>query len=345
MRIWIDFENTPHVLILKPIVEELQNQGHSLFLTARDCSQTLELADLFGLDIIRISHHHGKNRIHKIVGHTGRIARLIKLVKNQHISVAISHGSRSQIMAAGMLRIPTFVMWDYEHASLSIINRFITRLAVPDVLTKEDFEDRFDLSRLIFYPGIKENIYVGSLLNPDVTLNEIVPDPESVIITIRPPATDAHYYKEESSRLFFESLNYFKGFAAAKMIIISRTASQQRQILDYLKEDSVMNKVIFPSSAINGLSLIWNSDIVIGGGGTMNREAAVLGVPVYSIFQGRLGGVDKHLMDRGRLKMIQSVADIHQIKVRKRDKPSTPPLKRNYELIDFLVKHALEIGK
>jgi len=248
-------------------------------------------------------------------------------------------------MASGLLHIPTFVMWDYEHASLSIINRYITRLAVPDVLSKDDFKDRFDLSRLIFYPGIKENIYVGSLLNTEQTLRDLIPDPDSIVISIRPPALDAHYYKEESNRLFFEIMHYFSQFAKVKMIILSRTVVQQQQILQYFHDDPIITKVIFPPNAYNGLSLIWNSDIVIGGGGTMNREAAVLGVPVYSIFQGKLGGVDKHLMDRGRLRMIQSIYDIQKIKVQKRTKPAISPLRRNYELINFLVNRALEIGK
>jgi len=345
MRIWIDFENTPHVLILKPIIEELENQGHTLFMTARDCSQTIEVAKLFNLDIKRVSHHHGKNKMKKIMGHTGRIARLIQLMANKKIQVAISHGSRSQIMAAGMLKIPTFVMWDYEHASLSIIKRFISRLAVPDVLSVDDFKDKFDLSRLIFYPGIKENIYVGSLLNPNLTLKNLVPDPDTIIVTIRPPALDAHYYKEESNILFFESLKYFKQFDKIKMIILSRTKFQEKQILEYLEDNAARKKVIFPPKAQNGLSLIWNSDIVIGGGGTMNREAAVLGVPVFSIFQGKLGGVDRHLIERGRLKMIKTIDDIHKIKVQKRGKPESPPLRRNHELINYLISSVMEISR
>jgi predicted glycosyltransferase len=61
---------------------------------------------------------------------------------------------------------------------------------------------------------------------------------------------------------------------------------------------------------LDGLNLIWNSDLVVSGGGTMNREAAALGVPVYSIFRGNVGAVDQHLSEKGRLVLIQSVADV-----------------------------------
>ena len=71
---------------------------------------------------------------------------------------------------------------------------------------------------------------------------------------------------------------------------------------------------LIPTHAEDGLNLIWNSDLVISGGGTMNREAAALGVPVYSIFRGKIGAVDRYLADQGRLTLLKSVEDLKKIK-------------------------------
>lgn len=346
MRIWVDFENTPHVLILKPLVEELQRRNHQVFMTARDCSQTIELANYFKLNALRISHHHGKKKVNKMLGHFSRIIRLMFFGQNKDISVALSHGSRSQIVAAGLLKIPTLVMWDYEHASLAMIHHFIDRLLVPEVLSLDSFDHRIAHSKIVKYPGIKEHIYVSNLMNNGATLHELPIEPDKIIITIRPPAVDAHYYNHQdgSYELFLEALKYFSSFNHVMIIVLARTKLQREQIHRFVQKNGNFQNIIFPAKAQNGIALIWNSDIVIGGGGTMNREAAVLNVPVYSIFQGKLGAVDRYLNEMGRLKIVKTKEDLQQIHLIKRRSIEKPQLSENKELIDYIVERILETG-
>jgi uncharacterized protein len=60
--------------------------------------------------------------------------------------------------------------------------------------------------------------------------------------------------------------------------------------------------------------LIALSDLVISAGGTMNREAVALGVPVYTTFEGRLGAVDERLIAEGRLRKLRDPIQINLIK-------------------------------
>ena len=91
---------------------------------------------------------------------------------------------------------------------------------------------------------------------------------------------------------------------------------------------------------MDGLNLIWHSDLVVSGGGTMNREAAALGVPVYSIFRGKLGAVDKYLSEKGRLVLIETVADVKfKIRTIKRDKQMTH---KTDKLVLNQIIHAIE---
>jgi hypothetical protein len=103
--------------------------------------------------------------------------------------------------------------------------------------------------------------------------------------------------------------------------------------------------MIIPSSPLDGLNLIWFSDLVISGGGTMNREAAALEVPVYSIFRGKIGAVDRYLADSGRLVLLESVEDVKtKVQLKRREKPSEMRISRP-ETMDRIVEAIMEIAR
>ena len=103
------------------------------------------------------------------------------------------------------------------------------------------------------------------------------------------------------------------------------------------------SKVVIPKKAVDGLNLLWHSDLVVSGGGTMNREAAALGIPVYSIFRGKTGAVDRQLENEGRLTMIQSVAEVKKkIALKQRPKHHLPESRPRKALQD-IVHHVEEI--
>jgi predicted glycosyltransferase len=68
--------------------------------------------------------------------------------------------------------------------------------------------------------------------------------------------------------------------------------------------------LVVPDRAIDAQSLVALADLVVSAGGTMNREAAALGVPVYSTFAGRLGAVDTCLVEQGRLRILTSAKNL-----------------------------------
>jgi predicted glycosyltransferase len=105
-------------------------------------------------------------------------------------------------------------------------------------------------------------------------------------------------------------------------IVVVVRSEDQLSLLDGIDRD----KVIVPDRVYDGPSLVAAMDLIFSGGGTMTREAAVLGVPSYSFFRGRLGRVDETLEDEGRLVMLRSVEDIRsKVKLRKRESPVTLP--------------------
>jgi uncharacterized protein len=303
-KIWIDLDNSPHVPFFKPIIEDLSNKGFPVVLTARDCAQTCELADRTRFRYERIGRHFGKNKLLKICGLMIRALQLIPFVIRSKPALALSHGSRSQIVSASILGIPTVMIFDYEFIQLIKPTWAILPEVIPDEAIK------LDKGRIFRYPGIKEEVYVPAFSPKSSILSDLGLNEMDFIITIRPPATNAHYHKAQSEVLFNAVIDQFGQLDGVRMVLLPRNKAQEVSIKAKWPELVSNGRIIIPVEVVDGLNLIWHSDIVISGGGTMNREAAALGVPVYSIFRGEIGAVDRYLAEKGKLILLESVKDI-----------------------------------
>jgi predicted glycosyltransferase len=304
-KIWIDLDNTPHVPFFRPIIREIKKRGFPILLTARDCFQVCGLADLLGLPYTRIGHHYGKNKAMKMAGLLIRSFQLYTRVSLQRPVLAVSHGSRAQLLAARVMQIPSVVILDYEYVKLLVRPDWII---MPETIPKESVH--LDQQHVVLYPGIKEDVYVPDFA-PDPSIVTVLGlDEGKVIITIRPPATEAHYHTPESDKLFSAVLDILGNRQDIQMVLLPRNGNQADSIQKSWSALCSREKIIIPGAAIDGLNLMWHSDLVISGGGTMNREAAALGVPVYSIFRGKTGAVDRYLSEEGRLVLIEKANDI-----------------------------------
>lgn len=309
MKIWIDLDNTPHVPFFKPIIRELEKQGISVCLTARDAFQVCELANLYGLSYKKIGKHYGKNPFLKILGLCWRSLQLLPFFIKEKPKIGLSHGSRSQILLCNLFRIPTVMIMDYEHAKIPFLLRPRWEI-IPEALSNESLQCK-DKSKILSYKGIKEDVYSPEFEPDSSLLAELNIDKENIIITARPPANEAHYHSTESEILFNAFMEKVYAANGIQVILLPRNKLQESQIKKnwpILFKDS---KVIIPKRAVNGLNLLWHSDLVVSGGGTMNREAAALGVPVYSIFRGKSGAVDRQLQNEGRLLLIEDIDNVN----------------------------------
>jgi uncharacterized protein len=306
-RIWIDLDNSPHVPFFIPIIEELRKHDCEIVLTGRDCFQVRELVELYQLDCKIVGHHSGKLRVRKLLGLVARAARLAPFVLSQKPALALSHGSRAQLMLASLFGIPCMQISDYEHAkSWAFVKP--NWVMHPEVIPNSAFH--LAPQRLLKYPGIKEDVYV-SRFKPDASIRALLGlDDHLLIVTLRPPAEEAHYHNPASDRLFAAVMNRLKGTPDVRVVLLPRNGKQEAAIRHSWPELFANGKFLVPKQAVDGLNLIWHSDLVISGGGTMNREAAALGIPVYSIFRGKIGSVDKYLAQEGRLSLIENADEL-----------------------------------
>ncbi|HAX94437.1 MAG TPA: hypothetical protein DCY25_10935 [Bacteroidales bacterium] len=305
-KVWIDLDNSPHVPFFKPIVRELNKSGYKTILTARDCFQVCGLADLMGLKYEKVGCHYGKNKIMKVIGLLIRSMQLIPTVIKEKPDLAVSHGSRSQVMISWLLNIPTVVIADYEYTKTVTKPTYVV---VPEMIS--NVSTKSYKKSFFKYKGIKEDVYAPDFKPDPSILKTLGIGQDDLLVTIRPPATEAHYHNPESELLFEECISFLGEHKNVRMVILPRNEKKQTAwVKSKWSNWCDSGKIIIPEHVVDGLNLIWYSDFVISGGGTMNREAAALGVPVYSIFRGTIGAVDRYLEKHGRLVLLESVADV-----------------------------------
>jgi predicted glycosyltransferase len=308
-RVWIDLDNTPHVPFFLPIIRALEREGHHVIVTARDAFQVCSLATFHGLRFKTIGRHYGSNTAMKVGGTLWRASQLVPTLFRERPDIAMSHGSRSLELVSSLLGIPSMLIFDYEHAMRLPFLRPALGVA-PNSIDDPQLAKEFQYG-LRTYDGLKEDVYAAAFSPDAAILHELGIDAGEILVTIRPPATEAHYHNPEAEALFVEAVNFLGATPKVRMVILPRTASAQGDFIrrtwsQWCEE----RKIIIPQRALGGLNLVWFSDLVVSGGGTMNREAAALGVPVYSIFRGKLGAVDRHLTEEGRLVMIETLEDV-----------------------------------
>jgi len=315
-KIWIDLDNTPHVPFFEPIIEQLKAHGFEVVLTARDAFQVCELAGQKGMRFEKIGRHNGRNKLSKVIGLFSRAAQLVPFVLREKPDLAISHGARAQILVANLFRIPTVLIDDYEFSSYPPLTRAAWAI-LPEALPHNFIGCPSE--RVRKYPGMKEDAYAGRLKLDQHFRSRLGLPAGDILITVRPPATEAHYHNADSEKLFARFMDRACAREDVRIVLLPRNTRQADAIQETWPQWFKGSRTIVPASTVDGLNLLWHSDLVVSGGGTMNREAAALHVPVYSIFRGKTGAIDRHLQNEGRLVMIETSEEVDtKIKIERR---------------------------
>ena len=313
MKVWIDMTASAHPLVFRPLIEIMRARGDEVEITARDYAQTLQLLELQGLSADVVGPHGGRSRFQKARQMTHRLGALKKWAKGRDFDVALAHGSHELTMTARRLGIPSSTTFDYEFATLQhqLGCRAATKVVVPESIPPERLAPYgAKPPKLLQYPGLKEEYYLADFEPDRSLLGRFGVDPARVLVVLRPPP-DVSLYHRHSNPLFPMTLDHLGRQEDVHAFVLPRT-TEQREYVRGLKLPSV----ILPEEAVDAQSLIALADVVVSAGGTMNREAAALGVPVYTTYGGRLGGVDEELIRQGRLKPL---TDPRALDLRKRE--------------------------
>ena len=310
-HIWIDLANSPQVLFFKPIVDELSGRGIDITITVRDFAQTVSLARNLGLRFSIVGTHDGRSRFRKGVGLLRRAYQLVNFYRKmgRKVDLALSHNSYHHIVATRFLGIRTVTMMDFEGQRANhLAFRLAHRVIVP-VHFKREYLKKYGAGegKVRFYDGLKEEVYLWNFQPGDDYISQLGISRDRPVAVVRTPPDYALYHRGEGP--FHSILNYIR--EKARVILLPRTDRQREWFLSRFPEFYI------PEDAIDGPRALYWADFSISGGGTMNRESALLGTPAYSTFQGEKPGVDEYLE---RMGMLRYVSSPEEIEVRKKEK-------------------------
>jgi uncharacterized protein len=298
VRVWVDLTNSPHVLVMRPLIDAMRADGHQVEVTARDFAQTLELCQRFGIEHTAVGHHRGGRVASKALGLASRSLALARWGRGRRFDVAMGHGSNDVSVAAKLLRVPSATAFDYEWATAQhqVNCRLARAVVVPDAIPPERLERYGARGKIHAYPGLKEEYYLADFEPDPAVLGELGLDRERPIVVVRTPPEVSLYHRFENP-LFGKVLDRLRG---TQTVVLPRTPAQRAELGEF----------IVPEHAIDAQSLVAYADLVISAGGTMNREAVALGTPVFTTFEGRLGAVDEALLREGRLRKLDDPGQI-----------------------------------
>jgi predicted glycosyltransferase len=325
MLVWVDCTAAAHPLVMRPIIERLQARGDEVVVTAREYGQTEGVLERLGIPYVSVGAHGGASTVSKAGALAGRSSRLGRLIWRRRPQLAIAHGSVDLAVVSALFRIPSVQMQDYEYAGLQrrISFRVARRVLVPDAIPLERLA-RIGAkeSKLVRYPGLKEEYYLADFEPDPSVLDELGIDRERVLVVVRPPPETSEYH--EKNPLHERVLDRLASEPDVQAVVIPRTDRQAAATR------SRASNLIVPARAIDAQSLIAFADLVVSAGGTMNREAVALGTPVYTTFAGRMGGVDELLIAEQRLRVLRDPAEIE---LRKRARSGAERVRRDPELL------------
>ena len=335
MRVWIDIENPPQVQYLLPLRPAFERLGADVVVTARDYGNTFELLEQSGTPYTPVGASYGAAKLRKVSGLAGRTARLARFLRRTGRPDVSVSASRAAVVAGRLLRHPSFVIVDYEHVSLAVQRVMRSLVLYPDVIEPSAFTARGIRDReLVPFRGLKEDLSFAGIDVEAVPAHELG-GADLVRVLVRPAAEESHYYREESGQM---TIHVLERLAADERAVVVFAPRYPRQT-EYLSRLEWRNEPIVLDRAVPFVSLLKAVDLVISSGGTMLREAAYLGVPAYSTFQGEPGAVDRHLEGLGRLHLLADPSELDRIAIEK----SGPmrPLESNPGLVDEIAERVL----
>jgi uncharacterized protein len=303
VRVWVDLTNSPHVLVMRPLIEAMREDGHDVEVTARAFAQTLELCERFAIAHTAIGSHRGGRPASKGLGLVSRSAALVRWARARRFDVALGHGSNDVTVAAALLRIPTATAFDYEFATAQhqVNCRLARAVVVPEAIPPERLYRFGARGKLRRYRGLKEEYYLADFEPNAAVLDELGLERGRALVVVRTPPEVSLYHRFENP-LFRRVLDWLAR-QELQAVVLPRTPSQAAEVRR-------VGPFTVPEHAVDAQSLVAYADLVVSAGGTMNREAVALGTPVYTTFEGRLGAVDEMLLREGRLRRLYDPAGI-----------------------------------
>jgi len=330
MKVWIDIVNSPHVRFFNGVIKRLKADGHEVLITARDFSNIHDLLDIFELDYVSIGDH-GVTLEEKLLSSTKRAYELYKFIAKENVDIAITKHSIELPRVAFGLGIPNVFVLDNEHAiaanklTLPLTNKLI----IPEIFDVwNTIHFGMNPNDIVRYNGTCEVTHLEDFVYNENILEDLnLKIKKDKIIFMRPEPSLASYLDADCTKSVLTPIvEALKD--DADILIIPRFKTQGELFKD-------IENVHIIQTPVDTFSLMKKADLVIGAGGTMNREAALLGTPVISCYPGKQLSVDTYYINKGLMKRSTQLDEIISL--------SKELLYKNHEDINLKTDNLIEL--
>jgi predicted glycosyltransferase len=343
-KVWIDLSNSPHPLLFAPIARRIEELGGTVVVTYRDHAQTAELTLERWPDATLIGDASPPGRAHKAGAIAGRVWRLGRWAWRERPQVALSHNSYAQLIAARALWMPSVTAMDYEHqpangVAFRAANRILLPEAVPaEIVAKQGAKP----AKVTRYRGLKEELYLADFTpDPEILSRLGVRRPEGGAVVVARSAPAGAAYHPEENPILEDCLRALDGREDVVTVALARHGWQRERL-----RALGLKRLVVPDGAVDARSLMIAADAFVGAGGTMSREAALLGLPTWSAFAGERPAVDRWLESEGRMQELTNPAALAGIGPRVDRGADLARLERESERIrDVFVEAVMEAAE
>ena len=306
--------NSPHPAVFTPVARRLTERGAEVVVTVRDHAQTLELTRARWPEAEVLGTPSPAGKLAKLASMARRTADCRRWARRHRPDVALSHNSYAQLTAARMLGVPAVTAMDYEHQPANhLAFRCARRVLLPEAVpSAQAHKQGAKSAKVVRYPGLKEYLDLADF-RPDPAILAslgICRQPGEAVVVARSAPAGSAYHSGDNPQ-FIQGLRELAAQKHVHCVVLARYESQRNAI-----ESLNLPNCVVPKSAVDGRSLLYAADLFIGAGGTMTREAALLGVPTLSIFAGRPAAVDIWLERQGRLSRVTRFGQLTTVRAR-----------------------------
>lgn len=338
MKIWIDIVNAPHVWFFKSIIEYLEREGEEVLVTTRRFGDVTKLLDILNIKYKSVGKH-GATLEQKLLRSTGRVYELSKIIAKEKPDVAVSKHSIELPRVSFGLGIPSLYVLDNEHALAAnkLTLPLCDKIVIPEVMNVWDvLKTGAEPNALVRYDGTSEVIHFNDFNYNPAIFNDLNVDlKKDKTILMRPEPALASYLDADCRKSVLSPIVDILG-DYANILVIPRFKEQEEIFLDN-------ENITIVKPPIDSFSLMKSCDLVIGAGGTMNREAALLGTPVISCYPGKLLAVDGYYISRGFMKRSTNVDEIVDMAFELLIENHNGKVIKTDDLLDIMIKSIYRI--
>jgi predicted glycosyltransferase len=343
-KVWIDMANSPHPLLFAPIARRIEELGGTVVVTYRDHAQTAELTRERWPEATLIGDASPAGRVRKAGAIAGRVTRMARWAWRERPQVALSHNSYAQLLAARTLWMPAVTAMDYEHQPANgVAFRSADRILLPEAVPAEVVAGQgAKEEKVVRYDGLKEELYLADFEPaPDVLAKLGVTRPEGGAVVVARSAPAGASYHPDENPILDDCLRALSARGDVVTVALARH-DWQREHLRGLG----LERLVVPESAVDARSLLYVADAFVGAGGTMSREAALLGAPTWSAFAGESPAVDRWLEERGQLQRLEDPAQLDAVAPRRSPAADLERIERDGARIrDLFLRTVLDLAE